>query len=142
METNKETLIIEILKDQVRPALGCTEPGAVALAAARAKELLGAPVERAEISVDKNVLKNGLGVGIPGTKERGNAFAAALALICGRSEYGLEVLRDVNEVAIAEAEALLSDGRVKMEYNAESSCLQVCAKVSGCGHSAEVIIYN
>ena len=142
METNKETLIIEILKDQVRPALGCTEPGAVALAAARAKELLGAPVERAEISVDKNVLKNGLGVGIPGTKERGNAFAAALALICGRSEYGLEVLRDVNEVAIAEAEALLSDGRVKMEYNAESSCLQVCAKVSGCGHSAEVIIYK
>ena len=68
--TKTETLIA-ILKDQVVPALGCTEPGAVAYAVARAKELLDGQVDSMVVYVDKNVLKNGMGVGIPGTPERG-----------------------------------------------------------------------
>ena len=87
-------LLIEILKDQVKPALGCTEPGAVAYAVARAKELLGTEVEKLSIRVDKNILKNGMDVGIPGTSERGIVFAAALSLAAGKSEYVLEVLKD------------------------------------------------
>jgi len=64
----KEEKLVMILKNKVRPALGCTEPGAIALAVARAKGLLGEPVVKMNVSVDKNVLKNGMGVGIPGTK--------------------------------------------------------------------------
>lgn len=142
MESCKEKKIIEILKNQVKPALGCTEPGAVALAVSRAKKLLGEPVSRVVVSIDKNVLKNGLGVGIPGTKERGNAFAAALAVSCGNSEYGLEVLKDVNQEAIAQAERYLKEEIVKVEYDPEATCLKVTAQVWGEHHKAMVIIYR
>jgi L-cysteine desulfidase len=84
----KTDLLTDILKNQVTPALGCTEPGAVAYATARAKELLGAEVKKLNIEVDKNILKNGASVGIPGTKEHGIVFAAALSLIIGKSETG------------------------------------------------------
>ena len=116
----KEEKLVMILKNQVRPALGCTEPGAIALAVARAKELLGEPVVKMNVSVDKNVLKNGMGVGIPGTKEHGNAFAAALSVVCGKSEYGLEALKDVNEEAILNAKQLLDEGQVVMPGNFRS----------------------
>ena len=92
---NRNETLIAILKDQVVPALGCTEPGAVAYAVARAKGLLGTKVDSMVVYVDKNVLKNGLGVGIPGTPERGIVFACALALEIGKSEYKLEVLKGV-----------------------------------------------
>ncbi len=57
-------LLTDILKNQVTPALGCTEPGAVAYAVARAKELLGADVNKLNIEVDKNILKNGMSYGL------------------------------------------------------------------------------
>lgn len=142
MESTKQTLILEILKNQVTPALGCTEPGAVALAVSRAKQLLGEPVTSALVSIDKNVLKNGLGVGIPGTKERGNAFAAALAVSCGNADYGLEVLKDVDRDAIEQAEQYLKDGLVKVIYDPEATCLKVTAQVTGANHKTTVIIYR
>lgn len=139
---DKEKKIIEILKNQVRPALGCTEPGAVALAVARAKQLLGEPVQSVCVSIDKNVLKNGLGVGIPGTKERGNAFAAALALACGNPDYGLEVLKDSDQEAIEKAEEYLEKKVVRVEYDRSATCLKIIARAQGENHSAKVIIYK
>lgn len=139
---DKEKKIIEILKNQVRPALGCTEPGAVALAVARAKALLGEPVRSVCVSIDKNVLKNGLGVGIPGTKERGNAFAAALALACGNPDYGLEVLKDSDQEAIEKAEGYLEKKVVRVEYDPSATCLKIIANAQGENHSAKVIIYK
>lgn len=137
---NKQEKIIEILKNQVKPALGCTEPGAVALAVARATELLGEPVVKMTVSVDKNVLKNGAGVGIPGTKERGNGFAAALSVVCGKSAYGLEVLKDANPAAIEQAEKLLEDGVVEMKFNPEAQGLEIVASAAGENHSSKVVI--
>ena len=87
------SLLLDILKDQVTPALGCTEPIAVALAVAKAKEILDEPIERIEIKVDRNIFKNALAVGIPGTDKKGLHMAVALALMAGKSEYKLEVLK-------------------------------------------------
>ncbi|PKL02661.1 MAG: serine dehydratase subunit alpha family protein, partial [Synergistetes bacterium HGW-Synergistetes-2] len=76
----------EFLKTEVKPALGCTEPGAVALAVARAKEELPGDAENVVVTVSDSIYKNGVDVGIPGTKGlRGNNVAAALAVLCGRS---------------------------------------------------------
>lgn len=138
MDKNEE--IIEILHNQVKPALGCTEPGAVALAVSRAVELLGEPVNKVSISIDQNVLKNGAGVGIPGTTERGNAFAAALAMVCGKFAYGLEVLKDADEAAIEQANVLLSNGAVEMKLNPEAEGLEIAVDAQGDHHQSKVMI--
>lgn len=88
--------IIEILKMEAIPALGCTEPVACALACARCKEELGCAPEHIEVYVSGNIYKNGMGVGIPGTGMVGLPIAAALGAVCGKTEYGLEVLKEVS----------------------------------------------
>lgn len=135
-----QPLIIKILKDQVAPALGCTEPGAVALAVARAKELLNEKVKEVKIVVDKNILKNGLNVGIPGTSERGLEFAAALSLVAGKSEYGLEVLKDATDADVSEAQALVAQKIIKLALNKEVEGLYICVDAIGEKNSSRVII--
>ena len=88
--------IIEILKMETIPALGCTEPVACALACARCKEELGGIPEHIEVYVSGNIYKNGMGVGIPGTGMTGLPIAAALGAVCGKTAYGLEVLKEVS----------------------------------------------
>ena len=88
--------IIEILKMEAIPALGCTEPVACALACARCKEEFGGVPEKIEVYVSGNIYKNGMGVGIPGTGMVGLPIAAALGAVCGKTEYGLEVLKEVS----------------------------------------------
>lgn len=136
----KTDLLTDILKNQVTPALGCTEPGAVAYATARAKELLGAEVKKLNIEVDKNILKNGASVGIPGTKEHGIVFAAALSLIIGKSEYALEVLKDVDEESIAEALKIVDAGIIDLKLNPITQGLYIKAEALGDKDSATVII--
>ena len=87
----------DFLAKEVKPALGCTDPGAVALAVARACKELPDKEEVASIrvTVSASIYKNGMAVGIPGTKgARGNAMAAAMGAICGNPDLGLEVLRN------------------------------------------------
>ena len=79
---------VAIINDRVKPALGCTEPVSTALAAAYATQLLGSQPERLDILVSGNLLKNGMGVGIPGTGEIGLPIAAALGSICGNPDKG------------------------------------------------------
>ncbi|MGB4376758.1 MAG: serine dehydratase subunit alpha family protein, partial [bacterium] len=112
---SKYEKLLAILRDQVKPALGCTEPGAVAYGVARAKELLGGDVKELRIRVDKNILKNGMDVGIPGTQERGIVFAAALSLVIGKAEYGLEVLRDVDAESIEAARDIVEAKVIKLD---------------------------
>ena len=88
--------IIEILRKEAVPALGCTEPVACALACAKCKEVLGDVPEHLDVLVSGNIYKNGMGVDIPGTGMVGLPIAAALGAVCGKSEYGLEVLKEVN----------------------------------------------
>ena len=92
-----EQQIIEILKQETIPALGCTEPVACALACAKCREVLGDVPDRIKVLVSGNIYKNGMGVGIPGTGMTGLPIAAALGAVCGKTEYGLEVLKKVSE---------------------------------------------
>ena len=87
--------IIEILHREAVAALGCTEPVACALACAQCKETLGGVPDTLRVQVSGNIYKNGMGVGIPGTGMTGLPIAAALGAVCGKTEYGLEVLKEV-----------------------------------------------
>lgn len=106
----------DILKMQVAPALGCTEPVAIALGAAVAVSLLkGKEIDAIEISVDPNIYKNGLAVSIPGTGGlSGLDMAAAIGACAGNPALGLEVLDSVDESAVPLASRMIAEGRVKV----------------------------
>ena len=93
MDKLTQTQIIKLIHQEVIPAIGCTEPVAVALAAAKAAEVLGCRPEKIEVLLSANILKNAMGVGIPGTGMVGLPIAIALGTLIGKSAYGLEVLR-------------------------------------------------
>ncbi|MCQ2310823.1 MAG: L-serine ammonia-lyase, iron-sulfur-dependent, subunit alpha [Paludibacteraceae bacterium] len=95
--------ILHILHREVIPAIGCTEPIAVALCVARAKEQLGVEPDAIEVQLSKNIYKNALSVGIPNTGMTGLPIAVALGATIGRSEWQLEVLRDTTPEAVAYA---------------------------------------
>jgi len=92
--------IIALIKQEVIPAIGCTEPVAVALAVAKAKEVLGKLPDKIEVFLSTNMLKNAMGVGIPGTGMVGLPIAIALGALIGKSEYKLEVLKDVTPATL------------------------------------------
>ena len=102
MDKTTQTQIIKLIHQEVIPAIGCTEPVAVALAAAKAAEVLGCKPEKTEVFLSANILKNAMGVGIPGTGMVGLPIAVALGTLIGKSAYGLEVLRDLTPEALAE----------------------------------------
>lgn len=132
----------EFLAREVVPALGCTEPGAVALATARAREELGAePVERVRVKVSDSIYKNGMNVGVPGAAgETGNALAAAAGVVAGRAELGLEVLRDCSPDNVALAKSMLRDGRVQVVCLPQVHGVFVEAVVESDLHAAVCVI--
>jgi len=103
---------IEIVRQEVKPALGCTEPVSLALASATAAAQLSGRIERVECYVSPNLLKNGMGVTVPGTGMVGLPIAAALGALGGDAAAGLEVLKAASPEAIANAKTMLADGRV------------------------------
>ena len=151
--TAREAEIIELIRKEVKPALGCTEPIAVALAVAKAMEIieekyaLGSAWRMGRdyglrVEVSGNILKNGMGVGIPGTGMVGLHIAAALGAVCGRSEYGLEVLNDLDEASIAHAKELVEDKSVTIGLAETALKLYVKAYVDYNGHCASAVIEN
>ncbi len=104
--------IIELIREEVVPAIGCTEPIAVALAVAKAKEVLDEHVEKVEVFLSANVLKNAMGVGIPGTGMIGLPIAVAMGVMIGKSTYGLEVLKDTCPEAVEKAKMFIGDKRI------------------------------
>lgn len=109
------TQFIRAVQEEVKPALGCTEPVSLALACAIAAEQLGAEVTKIEAWVSPNLMKNGLGVTVPGTGMVGLPIAAALGAIGGNAQAGLEVLKDATPEALARAKALLEAGLVQVK---------------------------
>lgn len=101
---DKETRerIITLIHKEVVPAMGCTEPMAVALCTAKATELLYSKPEKICVKLSANVLKNAMGVGIPGTGMIGLPIAIALGTLIGKSEYQLEVLKDLTPESLEE----------------------------------------
>ena len=104
--------IIALVHQEVVPAIGCTEPMAVALCTARASEKLGSKPERIDAWLSANILKNAMGVGIPGTGMTGLPIAIALGALIGRSEYQLEVLKDLTPEALAEGKLFVEEQRI------------------------------
>ena len=92
MTESERRHIIELIKKEVIPAIGCTEPIAVALCVAKAAETLGAKPEKIEVLLSANILKNAMGVGIPGTGMVGLPIAVALGALIGKSVGGVEGL--------------------------------------------------
>lgn len=92
MDKELREQIKSVLQHEVVPATGCTEPGAVALCVAKAVETLGCEPETVTLKLSKNVFKNAMGVGIPGTGMIGLPIAVAMAVTHGDSKRGLEVL--------------------------------------------------
>lgn len=111
MNTNKEA-IINLIQQEVVPAIGCTEPMAVALCTARATEMLGCRPEKITAQLSGNILKNAMGVGIPGTGMIGLPIAIALGALIGKSEYQLEVLKDLTPEALEEGKRFVAEGRI------------------------------
>lgn len=109
------TQFIRAVQEEVKPALGCTEPVSLALACAIAAEQLGAEVTKIEAWVSPNLMKNGLGVTVPGTGMVGLPIAAVLGAIGGNAQAGLEVLKDATPEALARAKALLEAGLVQVK---------------------------
>lgn len=103
---------IEMLIAEVKPAVGCTEPVAVALACAKCKELLSENVLRTDIKVSPSIYKNGMCVGIPGTNRLGLNIAAAIGIVCGESKNGLSVLEGSSEEDIKKSEDLMDSGKI------------------------------
>ena len=133
--------IIALLKHEVVPAMGCTEPVAVALCAARAAELLGTLPQRVNVELSMNVLKNAMGVGIPGTGMIGLPIAIFLGMRIGKSSYGLEVLKETDAQAVEEGKQYIEEGRISiaLDENAPDGLyIKVCAQ--GDGHQTEAII--
>jgi L-cysteine desulfidase len=147
--TARESEIIGLIHKEVKPALGCTEPIAVALAVAKAVETLeenhvsgwrlsGEYSVKAEVS--GNILKNGMGVGIPGTGMVGLHIASALGAVCGKSSYGLEVLNDVSGDTVELSKAMVDKGLVTVGLAETDLKLYVKATVEYDGHSAYAVI--
>ncbi len=130
--------IVDLIKREVVPAIGCTEPIAVALCAARAAELLGMEPESITVQLSANILKNAMGVGIPGTGMIGLPIAVALGALIGRSEYGL---KDCSDEAVARGRAMIEAGKIKIslkENIAEKLYIEVEAQADG--HRSKAVI--
>lgn len=107
--------ILNILKQQVKPALGCTEPVAVALAVSTAYKEIKGNIEAIDVKLSPNIYKNGMRVGIPGTREKGIVFAVALSVICADPKLGLELFKNVNDCCIDEARSLVGKNKIGLE---------------------------
>ena len=141
IEKNVREQIIALMKREVVPAVGCTEPMAVALCVARATEALGAKPQKITALLSANILKNAMGVGIPGTGMIGLPIAIALGAIIGKSEYQLEVLKDVCPEAIEQGKRYIDEGHIDIQLK-QGDCDKLYVEIlcEGDGHTASAII--
>lgn len=133
--------ITRLIKREVVPAVGCTEPVAVALCVAKATETLGCLPDKIELRLSGNIIKNAMGVGIPGTGMIGLPIAVALGAMVGKSEYDLEVLRDVTPEAVDKGRTYIAENRISIVLEPESpSNLYIDVRAFANGTSSHAII--
>ena len=141
LSSSEREAIIALIKREVVPAIGCTEPVAVSLCVARATELLGVKPDSVSVRLSANILKNAMGVGIPGTGMIGLPIAIALGVLVGRSEYGLEVLKDANQEAVDAGRRFIEEKRISVHLKEGiTEKLYIEATVTAGGHYAEAVI--
>ena len=141
LTVDEKNKIIDLLHRQVVPAIGCTEPIAVALCVAKARELLDRRPDKIEIELSANILKNAMGVGIPGTGMTGLPIAVALGALAGRPELGLEVLHDCDRRAVELGRKYMAEDRIHISLKEDApDKLYIGVTVSAGGHEAEARI--
>lgn len=150
MTPSERTSIIALIKQEVIPAIGCTEPIAVALCVAKATEILGCKPHRIEAHLSANILKNAMGVGIPGTGMIGLPIAIALGALIGKSEYGLEVLKECTPDAVEAGKRMIADEAIsiklkegiteKLYIEITASAATTATTASSCPQTATAII--
>ena len=142
LEEQLRQQIIALVKREVIPAVGCTEPIAVALAVASSQSLLNGYPARIQVALSPNMLKNAMGVGIPGTGMTGLPIAIALGAICGDSKANLEVLAQVTPDDVAKGKSLVDNNAISISL-APKGCdiLYIEATVTDdSGHTATTVI--
>lgn len=141
LDKNTRQSIIALIQREVVPAVGCTEPIAVALCTARATETLGQRPEKITVMLSANILKNAMGVGIPGTGMIGLPIAIALGAIVGRSDYELEVIKDVTPETLEEGKAYVDEKRIDIRLKAGiTEKLYIDVVCEAADHKAEAVI--
>ena len=133
--------ILKLIGQEVLPAVGCTEPMAVALCVAKATETLGCKPEKITALLSANILKNAMGVGIPGTGMIGLPIAIALGAIIGKSEYQLEVIKDLTAESLEEGKAYVSENRIDIQLKqgiTEKLYIEIICEAAG--NTASAII--
>lgn len=140
MNNTTKSQIIALIRREVIPAIGCTEPIAVALASAKAAEVLGKEPEEIDVLLSANILKNAMGVGIPGTGMVGLPIAIALGALIGKSAYGLEVLRDLTAEGLARGKALVERRCIHIALKEQVDKLYIEVACKAGADSARVII--
>lgn len=121
--------LTQLIRTDMKPALGVTEPGAIAFAVSAAKSYTEGEIEEVEVALNSGMYKNAFTCGIPNSDKVGNVFAAALGAIAGRPEKELESLADVTELDNERAEALVNQGKVKVTLDHMGSEITIDAKV-------------
>ncbi|HSL94007.1 MAG TPA: L-serine ammonia-lyase, iron-sulfur-dependent, subunit alpha [Bacillota bacterium] len=132
--------IIALLEKEVRPAMGCTEPAAVALACAYAARVCEGKIQTIEVVVDPNVYKNGMGVYVPGADTTGLCVAAALGAVIAQPELELQVLGAVTPALKSAALRLVAEGRVHVRPEGEFGQLKILARVNTGEHEGNATI--
>lgn len=141
MTQEEREKIIDLVKLEVVPAIGCTEPIAVALCVAKAAETLGCRPEKITVILSANILKNAMGVGIPGTGMIGLPIAVALGALIGKSEYQLEVLKDSSSEAVEEGKRFIDEKRIHISLKEDiTEKLYIEAICEAAGESARAVI--
>lgn len=142
LEEQLRQQIIALVKREVIPAVGCTEPIAVALAVASSQSLLNGYPSRIHVALSPNMLKNAMGVGIPGTGMTGLPIAIALGAICGDSKANLEVLAKVTPDDVAKGKSLVDNNAISISLATEGcDILYIEATVTDdSGHTATTVI--
>lgn len=141
MDTLERTKILKLIQQEVIPAIGCTEPISVALCTAKATEILGTIPEKITVYLSANILKNAMGVGIPGTGMIGLPIAIALGALIGKSEYQLEVLKECTHEAVKRGKKMIDQKSISIslkENIQEKLYIEVCCQTSQ-NHSTAII---
>lgn len=135
------TILKEVLKNQVYPAMGCTEPVSVALCAAHAAKTLGVPVTEAVFILDPGTYKNGMGVNVPNTGgEKGNLIAGALGLLIADPSAGMEIMKKATPALLEKAREMVKTGMVRASVEPLAKTIHIEARVAGGKHRAVCVI--
>ena len=134
--------LTQLIKDDMRPALGVTEPGAIAYAVSKAKSYVPGELEQVTLLLNSGMYKNAFTCGIPGTSEVGNYYAAALGAVAADPKKGLECLEGIGKAEEEAAGEMIKAGMISVSMSSITSRIFIEATVTGETSEAVVTIQD